>query len=131
MFSGGNYLWGNFPGGIIRGNYPGQFSSGAIIWRGNFPRGQRTIYDNFFYLDKTVRTGFTLGSHVRVSPHLRGIPPKGPTLGFWVPLLRNVCNFIKREALPMVISCEFREVSKNTISYRTPPMATPGPKKVQ
>ena len=31
----------------------------------------------------------------------------------------------------MVISCEFREVSKNTISYRTPPMATPGPKKVQ
>ena len=30
MLSGGSYHWGNFPGGIIRGNYAG----------GNFPRGQ-------------------------------------------------------------------------------------------
>ena len=30
------------------------------------------------------------------------------------------CNFIKKEALAQVFSCEFYEISKNTVFYRTP-----------
>ena len=33
------------------------------------------------------------------------------------------CNFIKRESLARVFSCEFCEISKNTFFYRTPPVA--------
>ena len=33
------------------------------------------------------------------------------------------CNFIKKEILAQVFSCEFGETSKNTFSYRTPPVA--------
>ena len=33
------------------------------------------------------------------------------------------CNFIKKEALAQVFSCEFCKISKNTFSYRTPPVA--------
>ena len=33
------------------------------------------------------------------------------------------CNFVKKEALAQVFSCEFCEISKNTFSYRTPPVA--------
>ena len=32
-------------------------------------------------------------------------------------------NFIKREALAHVFSCEFCEISKNTFSYGTPQVA--------
>ena len=32
----------------------------------------------------------------------------------------QVCNFIKKETLTQVFSCEFREISKSTFSYRTP-----------
>ena len=32
-------------------------------------------------------------------------------------------NFIKKEALAQVFSCKFCEISKNTFSYRTPPVA--------
>ena len=32
-------------------------------------------------------------------------------------------NFIKKEALAQVFSCEFCEISKNTFFYRTPPVA--------
>ena len=35
----------------------------------------------------------------------------------------QVCNFIKKETLALVFSCEFFEISKNTFSYRTPPVA--------
>ena len=34
-----------------------------------------------------------------------------------------VCNFIKKETLAQVFSCEFCEISKNTILNRTPLMA--------
>ena len=34
-----------------------------------------------------------------------------------------VCNFIKIETLAQTFSCEFYEISKNTFSYRTPPVA--------
>ena len=32
------------------------------------------------------------------------------------------CNFVKKEALAQVFSCEFCEISQNTFSYRTPPV---------
>ena len=33
------------------------------------------------------------------------------------------CNFIKKEILTQVFPCEFCEISKNTLSYRTHPVA--------
>ena len=53
--------------------------------------------------------------------------PLGPT--FLISLLRKYLkltkrgNFIKKEALIQVFSCEFCEISQNTFSYRTPPVA--------
>ena len=35
----------------------------------------------------------------------------------------EACNFIKRETLTQVFSCEFCEISKSTLSYRTSPVA--------
>ena len=35
----------------------------------------------------------------------------------------EACNFIKKETLAQVFSCEFCEISKNTYSYRTPTVA--------
>ena len=35
----------------------------------------------------------------------------------------EACNFIKKETLVQVFSCEFCEISRNTFSYRTPPVA--------
>ena len=37
--------------------------------------------------------------------------------------LERACNFIKKETLALVFSCEFWEISKNTVSYSTPPVA--------
>ena len=34
----------------------------------------------------------------------------------------RMCNFVKKDTLVQVFSCEFCEVSKNTF-YRTPPVA--------
>ena len=35
----------------------------------------------------------------------------------------EACNFIKKETLVQLFSCEFCEISKNTFFYRTPPVA--------
>ena len=35
----------------------------------------------------------------------------------------KACNFIKKESLAQVFSCEFCEISKNIFFYRTPPVA--------
>ena len=35
----------------------------------------------------------------------------------------QACNFIKKETLAQVFSCEFCEISKDTFSYRTPRVA--------
>ena len=35
----------------------------------------------------------------------------------------KACNFIKKETLAQVFSCEFYEISKNTFFYRTPLVA--------
>ena len=37
-----------------------------------------------------------------------------------VPESPEVCNFIKKETLAQVFSCEFCEISKNTFFFRTP-----------
>ena len=37
--------------------------------------------------------------------------------------LIEACNFIKKEALTQVFSCEFCEIYKNTFYYRTPLVA--------
>ena len=66
ILSGGNYLWGNFPGGMMRG----QFSSRTTVLE--------PYKTTSFMWIKTVPLTFTLGSHLRVSQHLRRVPP-------WVP----------------------------------------------
>ena len=38
----------------------------------------------------------------------------------------DVNNFIKKETLAQLFSCEFFEISDNTYSYRTPPVAASG-----
>ena len=40
---------------------------------------------------------------------------------FLIKLQAEACNFIKKETLTQVLSCEFCEISKNTFSYRTTP----------
>ena len=35
----------------------------------------------------------------------------------------EACNFIKKEILAQVFSCEFREISNNTFFHRTPLVA--------
>ena len=37
--------------------------------------------------------------------------------------LQEACNFIKKKTLAQVLSCEFCEISKNTFSYGTQPVA--------
>ena len=41
---------------------------------------------------------------------------------YFVPLPRLPIHF-KKQTLAQVFSCEFCEISKNTFSYRTPPVA--------
>ena len=42
---------------------------------------------------------------------------------FLIKLQAEAYNFIKKETLAQVFSCEFCEISKNTFFYRTPPVA--------
>ena len=44
-------------------------------------------------------------------------------VSFLIKLQASVCNFIKKENLAQMFSCKFSEISKNTFSYRTPPVA--------
>ena len=50
---------------------------------------------------------------------------KTPVLlvSFLIKLQASGCNFIKKETLAQVSSCEFCEISKSTFFYRTPPVA--------
>ena len=41
-------------------------------------------------------------------------------------LIKLQANFIKKEILAQVFSCEIREISNNTFSYRIPPVAASG-----
>ena len=42
---------------------------------------------------------------------------------FLIKFQASVCNFIKKETLAEVFPCEFYEISTNTCSYKTPPVA--------
>ena len=42
---------------------------------------------------------------------------------FLINLQAEACNFIEKETLEEVFSRKFCEISKNTFSYRTPPVA--------
>ena len=42
----------------------------------------------------------------------------------------EACNFIKKDTLAQVFSCEFCEISKNTFFYRTPLVAASGQKRI-
>ena len=44
---------------------------------------------------------------------------------FFIRLRAEACNFIKKESLAQVFSCEFCEISKNTFFYTKPPVAAP------
>ena len=44
-------------------------------------------------------------------------------VSFLINLQTSACNFIKKETLAQVFSCEFCEISNKTFSYRTPPVA--------
>ena len=37
--------------------------------------------------------------------------------------MSSACNFIEKETLAQVFSCEFCDIPKNTFFYRTPPLA--------
>ena len=47
-------------------------------------------------------------------------------VSFFNKVAGKVCNFIKKESLAQVFSCEFCEISKNTFFYRTPLVAASG-----
>ena len=42
---------------------------------------------------------------------------------FFISCKPEICNFIKKETLGQVFSCEFCEISKDTFCYRTRPVA--------
>ena len=44
-------------------------------------------------------------------------------VSFLIKLQVSASNFIKKETLADMFSCEFCEIRKNTFSYRTSPMA--------
>ena len=44
-------------------------------------------------------------------------------VSFLTKLQAKACNFIIKEALAQVLSCDFGEIFKNILLYRTPPVA--------
>ena len=47
-------------------------------------------------------------------------------VSFLIKLQAQAYIFIKKETLPWVFSCKFCKISKNTFSYKTPPVAASG-----
>ena len=50
------------------------------------------------------------------------VPRKCSVKKVFLEISEEAYNFIKKETLTQVFSCEFCEVSKKTFSYRTPPV---------
>ena len=48
------------------------------------------------------------------------------TVSILIKLQAQAWNFIKKEILAQVLSCEFCEISENNFSYRIPPVAASG-----
>ena len=51
------------------------------------------------------------------------LKPEAATRGVLCKKVFLECNFIKKETLAQVFSCEFCEISKNTFLHRTPQVA--------
>ena len=47
-------------------------------------------------------------------------------VSFSIKFQAEACNFIQKETLAQLFSCEFCKISKNSFSYRTPPVAASG-----
>ena len=45
------------------------------------------------------------------------------TVSFLIKFQVSACNFIKKETLAQVLSCEFCKISRKTFFYKTPPVA--------
>ena len=58
----------------------------------------------------------------------RNIHRKAPLLESFLKKVGGlqICNFIQKETATQVFSCEYYEIFKNTLFYRTPPMAASG-----
>ena len=76
---------------------------------GTLARNELKFINPYIYTEAVVRRCSVKVTCARVS--------------FLIKLQASACNFIKKEALTQVFSCEFCEISKNTSSYRTPPLA--------
>ena len=50
-------------------------------------------------------------------------------VSFVINLQASACNFMKKEALAQVFSCEFSEISKNIFFHRTPLVTASAPGK--
>ena len=77
--------------------YPQKQSSGGVLWKG--------IPKKF--------AKFT-GKHLCQSPFFNKVVGLRPA---------KACNFIKKETLAQLFSCEFCNISKNIFLYRTPLVA--------
>ena len=67
------------------------------------------------FCEKGVLRNFAkfTGKHLRQSLFLNKVAGLRP----------EVCNFVEKETLVQVFSCEFCKISENIFSYRTPPVA--------
>ena len=77
--------------------------------------------------ERYVNTVFTYSVFFK-SSHWRCSVKKGVVRNFAKFTGNHLCQslFIKKEILAQVFSCEFCEISKNTFSYRTLPVAASG-----
>ena len=88
-----------------------------------------------FHIERSASSELVSFRTFSRSSHLEGFCKKGDLRNFakftgkhlcQSPFFNKVagqaCRLIKKETLVQVFSCEFCEVSKNTFSYRTPPL---------
>ena len=84
-----------------------------------------SVVDWTFYKSNCI----LLLRHVRVKSSRQEVFCKKGVLRNFVKFTgKHLCHslFLKKEALVEVLCCEFSKISKNTFSYRTPPVAASG-----
>ena len=86
--------------------------NGVPCWRSSMPPSTKSSRPDVF-CEKGVLRNFAkfTGKHL--------------CQGLFFNKVAGVCNFIKKEALAQVFSCEFREISKNTFFHSTPLVVAP------
>ena len=67
--------------------------------------------------EKVVRRGSVKKAFLKISQNSQG--KTCARVSFLIKLQASACNFIKKETLAQVFSCEFREIFKNTYFDRT------------